>query len=131
MDNKNIDLSNFSNEELLNLQQKIWEQQKVNKENNKFKLLNGNKLKNVVGAPLDPQPPEENLDPCESWDKEGNITFIFFEGNEMDGHYKVFGPVAAPNIELEPDFNYDDKIWYWKQRETKSTYFWYKERNWL
>lgn len=111
-----IDLSNFTEKDLMNLQIALFKQRKLNRENAKKDILKNNILRNVEGAPLDPQPPENASEPWVLKDKSGKWICNFYGGTESD-HILYYGPIDVPDG-LEPYLNYDkDRMWFWRRRK--------------
>ena len=82
--------------------------------------------KNELGKVIDPQPPK-HTDCVERYYQIG--VFDFFEGNEVEGHTNVM-TIEAPDINMEPYFDWDLGFWYWGKVSEGLSYTreWWKDR---
>lgn len=79
-----------------------------------------------AGSLLVPQPrgPWQGsaLDCCEN---EDGTEFYFYEGNEMQGHTLVYGPITAPAPRLVPEYDWSLEVWTWQPRTKQTTAEWW------
>lgn len=61
------------------------------------------------------------LDCCEN---EDGTEFLFYEGNEMQGHTLVHGPITAPAPRLVPEYDWSLGVWTWQPRTKQTSAEW-------